>query len=66
LIASRGAAMSTDDSFWLIPFNPNQNPDYTPVLGQIYVGLLSIVTDTGIVNWVNVYTTTFTPSPVDG
>jgi hypothetical protein len=65
----RGARMSTDDSYWLIPFDPVNNVDYkgTPNTNS-YVGLISIVTDTGATNFVNVYTpaTQFVAIPVDG
>jgi len=49
--------MSTDDSYWLIPFDPTNNNDYKPSPNtNSYVGLISIVTDTGATNFVNVYT----------
>jgi hypothetical protein len=64
--------MSTDDSYWLIPFDPSNNNDYKPnppsPNTNSYVGLISIVTDSGATNFVNVYTpaTQFTAIPVDG
>lgn len=68
LQTSKGAKISTDDSYYFVPFNPNANADYVPDNTKKYVGLLSIQVDTGVVYWNNVYTpsTQFDVNPVDG
>jgi hypothetical protein len=68
LETSRGARVSTDDSYFFVPYDPNANNDYRPDITKKYVGLMSITTDTGTMYWHNVYTpaTQFDIKPVDG
>lgn len=68
LETSRGAKVSTDDSYYFVPYDPNGNTDYVPNVANQYVGLISILTDTGVTYWNNVYTLS-SPlyfKPVDG
>ena len=43
LIANRGAKLSLDDSYYIVPFDPNSNTDYKPIPANSYVGLMSLV-----------------------
>lgn len=56
LDTSRGAKVSTDDSYYFVPYDPNGNTDYLPNVANSYVGLMSLITDTGVMYWNNVYT----------
>lgn len=68
LVANRGARVSTDDSYYFVPYDPSGNADYLPDIAKNYVGLISIATDTGAVYWHMMYTpsTQFALTTVDG
>jgi hypothetical protein len=65
---NRGAKVSTDDSYYFVPYDPNSNTDYLPNVANQYIGLISILTDTGITYWNNAYTfsSAINVKPTDG
>lgn len=69
LTTTRGARLTVDDSFFIVPFDPNANINYKPNPARHYAGLMSLSADTGLVNWMQVYvpsTTYYSVAPVDG
>ena len=55
MVTSRGAKVTLDDGYYIIPFDPSSNSDYRPVPTNSYVGIMSIQNDVGLAFWVNVY-----------
>lgn len=55
LTTKRGARVSTDDSYFFVPYDPNGNTDFLPDITKKYVGLMSIATDTGATYWHMMY-----------
>jgi hypothetical protein len=69
LSTKRGARLSVDDSFFIVPFDPNANSNYKPSATKSYVGLTSISADTGQVYWMRLYASqslAYMAAPVDG
>jgi len=56
LNVQRGAVLTLDNNFFIVPFDPMANSDYVPDPANNYVGLMSIAGTTGATNWVSLYT----------